>query len=208
MESLREGVMINQFVQVTGATRDQAVSALSSSKWQLQSALSTYLEESLPPPTKQQGSSLSFMTPANTPATPPHFADTLSLFSTLSTSGANNIFSSSSAVMKFSGSKFTFSPRQSLSPRQTFSPPSHPVSQAGQEEARHNFLVPQLPAIRTRHDSEVQGGGRDHAAPGRGASCLSNTCGMEGVGQARESQEGGWRNNNQEMEEFEMEMDD
>lgn len=184
--------MINQFVQVTGATRDQAVSALSSSKWQLQSALSTYLEESLPPPTKQQGSSLSFMTPANTPATPPHFADTLSLFSTLSTSG----------------SKFTFSPRQSLSPRQTFSPPSHPVSQAGQEEARHNFLVPQLPAIRTRHDSEVQGGGRDHAAPGRGASCLSNTCGMEGVGQARESQEGGWRNNNQEMEEFEMEMDD
>eukprot|EP00092_Neocalanus_flemingeri_P009513 GFUD01010241.1.p1 GENE.GFUD01010241.1~~GFUD01010241.1.p1 ORF type:complete len:169 (+),score=43.66 GFUD01010241.1:49-555(+) len=166
MDSLREQVMINQFVQVTGTTRDQAVSVLSSSQWQLQSALSTYLEEAMPASNKPQGSSFTFITPANTPATPPNFTDTLSLFSTLSTSG----------------SKFTFSPRRSLSPRQTFSPPSQPP-QDSQEDARqagHIFLVPQLPGVRTRHDSEVQGGGGgggERSTPRRGPAgppvCLS-----------------------------------
>lgn len=88
MASLREEVMVAQFVHVTGASRDQAVTILSSAEWQLQAALSHYLEEAQPQPRHTTGSPLAFMTPANTPATPPNFSDTLSLFSTLSTSGA------------------------------------------------------------------------------------------------------------------------
>ena len=54
--------------------------------------------------------------------------------------------------------------------------------------------------VRTRHDSEVQGGGcEQHGPPSRGASCSSNGP-SHGV-------MGGWRDNNQEMEDFEMEMD-
>ena len=61
---------------------------------------------------------------------------------------------------------------------------------------------------RTRHDSEVQGGGvGEHVPPSRGASCSSSSNGLVGGGQGWEEQGGGWRNNNQEMEEFEMEMD-
>jgi len=202
MENLRQEVMINQFVQVTGATREQAVSILSSSQWQLQAALSQYLEESLPQTQINKGSPLAFMTPANTPATPPNFSDTLSLFSTLSTSG----------------SRFAFSPRQSQSPRQAFSPPS-PSSEVSneilnnttkavftkvaREDEKHNFRVPQPPKYRTRHDSEIQGGRFEQMPPCRGTSTLSTG----GGGQVWEVQAPGWRDNSKEMEDFEMEMD-
>ena len=67
------------------------MATLSSSQWQLQPALSQYLEESGPVASKDQGKSSSgsslFITPKNTPATPPNFSDTLNMFSSLSTSG-------------------------------------------------------------------------------------------------------------------------
>jgi len=173
------------------------MSILSSSQWQLQAALSQYLEESLPQPHINKGSPLAFMTPANTPATPPNYSDTLSLFSSLSTSG----------------SRFAFSPIQSQSPRQTFSPPS-PTSEVAycilditnllaREDEKHNFRVPQPPKYRTRHDSEIQGGRFEQGPPCRGSSTPSTGGGGQGV----EVQVVGWRDNSQDMEYFEMEMD-
>ena len=57
----------------------------------------------------------------------------------------------------------------------------------------------------------MQGGGKyDESHPIRGASCSSNgsTHLVVGAGQGSQEQGGRWRNNNQEMEDFEMEMDD
>ncbi|KAK8732178.1 hypothetical protein OTU49_007222 [Cherax quadricarinatus] len=60
--SLREQVMINQFVMAAGATREQARQLLQSAHWQFE-----------------------LCTPANTPATPPAFPDALAAFSKMST---------------------------------------------------------------------------------------------------------------------------
>ena len=57
----------------------------------------------------------------------------------------------------------------------------------------------------------MQGGGKcEESHPIRGASCSSNgsTHLVVGAGQGSQEQGGRWRNNNQEMEDFEMEMDD
>ena len=60
---------------------------------------------------------------------------------------------------------------------------------------------------RTRHDSEVQG--RCEVPPRRGESTsnVSPAHGIGGGGFGWEGQVAGWRDNNQEMEDFEMEMD-
>ncbi|XP_076336227.1 UBA-like domain-containing protein 2-B isoform X2 [Tachypleus tridentatus] len=63
MESLREQVMINQFVLAAGCAREQAKQLLQAAHWQFE-----------------------ICTPANTPATPPNFPETLLSFSKLSAS--------------------------------------------------------------------------------------------------------------------------
>jgi len=167
MEHLREQVMINQFVQVTGSSREQAEQILSNCSWQLQTALSIHFEEcqvvgvqGLKPPNLQQ-----LLTPSNTPATPPNFPDTLSLFSALSTVSprANTLLS----------------PKQSsslLSPKPTFSPPhnlawpphrsSPQQKQGGWHPQRGMNLDQELSThSRSRHDSEVQTGSQRQTGP-------------------------------------------
>jgi len=144
MEQLREQVMINQFVQVTGSGREQAVETLSTAQWQLQAALSRYFDETVTP-YRPGGAGLPWGTPSNTPATPPNFGDALAAFSALSTAQG----------CKLATSPLAQAPRQFLPmspPNQPFSPPSK------------NLPLPQrladMQVVRVRHDSEVQGGGK------------------------------------------------
>ncbi|XP_053204290.1 UBA-like domain-containing protein 1 [Panonychus citri] len=97
MDTLRQQVMINQFVVVTGCNHDQAKQLLNNSNWQFQRALSIFFQEV--PITSLNGSGgggggggfhsadrlYPLSTPANTPATPPNFPETLLAFSKLST---------------------------------------------------------------------------------------------------------------------------
>uniref|UniRef100_T1J1T3 UBA-like domain-containing protein n=1 Tax=Strigamia maritima TaxID=126957 RepID=T1J1T3_STRMM len=62
MDSLREQVMINQFVLAAGCAREQAKQLLQAAHWQFE-----------------------MCTPANTPATPPNFPEALLAFSKMST---------------------------------------------------------------------------------------------------------------------------
>ncbi|RWS14897.1 UBA-like domain-containing protein 2 [Dinothrombium tinctorium] len=101
MDTLREQVMINQFVVAAGCGREQAKHFLQSSHWQFETALSIFFQEATVH-NHQNGHFNGMCTPANTPATPPNFPDTLLAFSKLSTnekqsnsptSGLNNSFS-------------------------------------------------------------------------------------------------------------------
>jgi len=144
MEQLREQVMINQFVQVTGSGREQAAEILSTAQWQLQAALSRYFDETVTP-YRSGGGGIPWGTPSNTPATPPNFGEALAAFSALSTAQG----------CKLATSPLAQAPRQYLPmspPNQPFSPPSKnlPLPQ------RHT----EMQVARVRHDSEVQGGGK------------------------------------------------
>lgn len=93
MESLREQVMINQFVAAAGCARDQAKQLLQAAHWQFETALSIFFQEATVPschhhhhPQNGHFSSVNMCTPANTPATPPNFPDTLLAFSKMSAS--------------------------------------------------------------------------------------------------------------------------
>lgn len=90
MESLREQVMINQFVLAAGCARDQAKQLLQAAHWQFETALSIFFQEATVPNCHhtQNGrfNSVNMITPANTPATPPNFPETLLAFSKLSAS--------------------------------------------------------------------------------------------------------------------------
>jgi len=145
MEQLREQVMINQFVQVTGSGREQAAEILSTAQWQLQAALSRYFDETVTPYRSGGGGGIPWGTPSNTPATPPNFGEALAAFSALSTAQG----------CKLATSPLAQAPRQFLPmspPNQPFSPPSK------------NLPLPQrqseMQMARVRHDSEVQGGGK------------------------------------------------
>ncbi|CAB3251596.1 unnamed protein product [Arctia plantaginis] len=90
--TLREQVMINQFVLAAGCAQEQAKQLLQAAHWQFETALSIFFQEvALPagangiaaPHYRQQ-----LMTPCNTPATPPNFPDALAAFSRLSTTGS------------------------------------------------------------------------------------------------------------------------
>ena len=84
---LRQEVMINQFINVCGGTRDQAFQVLAESKWNFDSALSLFLRETqCCPPPQNTNSFQPFRAPRNTPATPPNFPETLELFHKLHTS--------------------------------------------------------------------------------------------------------------------------
>lgn len=94
MDSLREQVMINQFVLVAGCNHDQAKQLLQLNNWHFQKALSVYFKETCPSASScssyhhQSGRFNPICTPANTPATPPNFPETLLAFSKLSTTEA------------------------------------------------------------------------------------------------------------------------
>ncbi|XP_071536342.1 UBA-like domain-containing protein 2-B [Panulirus ornatus] len=83
--SLREQVMINQFVMAAGATREQARQLLQSAHWQFETALSIFFQEAVPNGGASQHHLNHLCTPANTPATPPAFPDALAAFSKMST---------------------------------------------------------------------------------------------------------------------------
>ncbi|RXM97868.1 UBA-like domain-containing protein 1 [Acipenser ruthenus] len=72
MDELKHQVMINQFVLTAGCAADQAKQLLQAAHWQFE-----------------------MCTPANTPATPPNFPDTLTMFSRLK---ASESFTSSSPI--------------------------------------------------------------------------------------------------------------
>ncbi|XP_031567124.1 UBA-like domain-containing protein 2 [Actinia tenebrosa] len=79
MDTLREEVMVNQFVMVAGCAREQAWQLLQAKHWDFQTALSTFFQEAAIP----THSNHSLVTPANTPATPPNFPEALIAFSKL-----------------------------------------------------------------------------------------------------------------------------
>ncbi|XP_041987509.1 UBA-like domain-containing protein 1 [Aricia agestis] len=92
MDSLREQVMINQFVLAAGCAREQAKSSLQAAQWQFETALSIFFQEVAIPPGANGAAQhyQQLMTPCNTPATPPNFPDALAAFSRLSTTGSPN----------------------------------------------------------------------------------------------------------------------
>uniref|UniRef100_A0A8C5BLX6 UBA-like domain-containing protein n=1 Tax=Gadus morhua TaxID=8049 RepID=A0A8C5BLX6_GADMO len=83
MDELKHQVMINQFVLAAGCAADQAKQLLQAAHWQFETALSAFFQETNIP----YGHHHQMMcTPANTPATPPNFPDTLTMFSRLKAS--------------------------------------------------------------------------------------------------------------------------
>lgn len=91
--SLREQVMISHFISATGTSSDQAKQILQATQWQFEAALSLFLQEqtmpqaqttTISPHTRSKLNSV--IAPANTPATPPNFPDTLLSFSRLTAS--------------------------------------------------------------------------------------------------------------------------
>ncbi|XP_013190856.1 UBA-like domain-containing protein 1 [Amyelois transitella] len=118
--TLREQVMINQFVLAAGCAQEQARQLLQAAHWQFETALSIFFQEvAIPagangiaaPHYRQQ-----LMTPCNTPATPPNFPDALAAFSRLSTTGSPNN----------SGSGVSTVPP--VSPLATHPPPPPPIN--------------------------------------------------------------------------------
>ncbi|CAH0694137.1 unnamed protein product [Spodoptera exigua] len=92
--TLREQVMINQFVLAAGCAQEQAKQLLQAAHWQFETALSIFFQE-VAIPTGANGIAAphyrqQLMTPCNTPATPPNFPDALAAFSRLSTTGSPN----------------------------------------------------------------------------------------------------------------------
>ncbi|CAN8002424.1 unnamed protein product [Ixodes hexagonus] len=90
MDSLREQVMINQFVLAAGCARDQAKQLLQAAHWQFETALSIFFQEATVPSCHPHAGHFSAMcTPANTPATPPNFPETLLSFSKMTAGGGS-----------------------------------------------------------------------------------------------------------------------
>ncbi|KAK7938745.1 hypothetical protein WMY93_002071 [Mugilogobius chulae] len=76
MEELKHQIMVNQFVLTAGCAADQARQCLQASRWQFETALSSFFQEANIPSPHQ-------MLPRNTPATPPSFPDAMAMFSQL-----------------------------------------------------------------------------------------------------------------------------
>ncbi|XP_065161902.1 UBA-like domain-containing protein 2 [Atheta coriaria] len=94
--TLREQVMINQFVVAAGCAREQAKQLLQAAHWQFETALSIFFQEAtIGQPSAHFGQQV--MTPCNTPATPPNFPDTLLAFSKMSAGNGNSPATASQA---------------------------------------------------------------------------------------------------------------
>ncbi|KAI1283144.1 UBA-like domain-containing protein 2 [Halotydeus destructor] len=122
MESLREQVMINQFVLAAGCARDQAKQLLQATQWQFETALSVFFQEAAV--SHHQGGHFNMITPANTPATPPNFPETLLAFSKMSANDNSSLnrstLATSPAAMSFTNystvNQLTSSANQSTGP--------------------------------------------------------------------------------------------
>ncbi|GAB6020772.1 hypothetical protein CHUAL_003431 [Chamberlinius hualienensis] len=94
MDTLREQVMISQFVNVAGCASEQARQLLQAAQWQFETALSIFFQEATITNCHNCHGHVHHIhshinpicTPANTPATPPSFPDALVAFSKMSTS--------------------------------------------------------------------------------------------------------------------------
>lgn len=91
MDNLKQQVMINQFVMAAGCHAEQAKQCLQAAKWQFETALSMFFQETVVPSRCRTCNGLHtngnypLCAPANTPATPPNFPDALAALSKLST---------------------------------------------------------------------------------------------------------------------------
>ncbi|BET03007.1 Family with sequence similarity 100, member B [Nesidiocoris tenuis] len=90
MDSLREQVMINQFVLAAGCAREQAKQLLQAAHWQFETALSIFFQEAALPSYQNSAHFGQICTPCNTPATPPNFPEALMAFSRMSTNDKSN----------------------------------------------------------------------------------------------------------------------
>ncbi|KAK7491829.1 hypothetical protein BaRGS_00016848 [Batillaria attramentaria] len=100
MDNLKQQVMINQFVLAAGCHAEQAKQLLQAAKWQFETALSMFFQESTVPTMcrtcngHHASGNYPLCAPANTPATPPNFPDALAALSKLSTAESSKMFGS------------------------------------------------------------------------------------------------------------------
>ncbi|CAF1168189.1 unnamed protein product [Rotaria sp. Silwood1] len=85
-ETLAHLVIINQMTATTGCTHEQAKQLLISTDYRLEAAINLFFDERTMPIPCCKFSEL--MTPANTPATPPNFPETLLSLNKLTTLSA------------------------------------------------------------------------------------------------------------------------
>ncbi|XP_023946139.1 UBA-like domain-containing protein 1 [Bicyclus anynana] len=133
MDSLREQVMINQFVSVAGCAREQAKQLLQAAHWQFETALSIFFQE-VAIPSGANGIAAphypqQLMTPCNTPATPPNFPDALAAFSRLSTNSPANAGGGGSGMAP------------PVSPLATHPPPTQMNTFAGSPNPQANYTA-------------------------------------------------------------------
>ncbi|XP_053326860.1 UBA-like domain-containing protein 1 [Spea bombifrons] len=108
MEQLKQRLLVSQFVLAAGCATEQAEQLLRAAHWQYETALSAFFQESNHPyiPHHQM-----MGTPANTPATPPNFPDTLAMFSRLKASDGGYLSSlATSPPVQQGGTVGSFSP--------------------------------------------------------------------------------------------------
>ncbi|CAF1272383.1 unnamed protein product [Rotaria sordida] len=95
-ETLAHLIIINQMTATTGCTYEQAKQLLISTDYRLEAAINLFFDERTMPIPCCKFSEL--ITPANTPATPPNFPETLLSFNKLSTSSGTSSSSSSTST--------------------------------------------------------------------------------------------------------------
>jgi len=160
--ALKEQVMINQFVLAAGCSLDQARQMLVDAQWQFERALSNFFQEASIP-CCHHGNLHPMCTPANTPATPPNFPETLLSLQKLGTSASDRgQFLSASPAIHTGGFPHSPPPAPGFGPsspgphfNQTngnnpFSQPSSQFSQAPNPFAQpmspsNNFVQPHCP---------------------------------------------------------------
>ncbi|KAJ7306050.1 hypothetical protein JRQ81_010416 [Phrynocephalus forsythii] len=96
-EELKQQVMIGQFVVAAGCAAEQARQLLQAAHWHYEAALSAFFQEASVPYSHPHHQMM--CTPANTPATPPNFPDTLAMFSCLKASESFNSSPAGSTAM-------------------------------------------------------------------------------------------------------------
>jgi len=89
--NLKEQVMINQFIQITGCHHEQAWQFLNSANWHFEGGLSAFFQETPLPACRNCNGNhpgngyYQMCAPTNTPVTPPNFPDALSMLANMST---------------------------------------------------------------------------------------------------------------------------
>jgi len=143
--ALKEQVMINQFVLAAGCSLDQARQMLIDAQWQFERALSNFFQEA---PCCHHGNLHPMCTPANTPATPPNFPETLLSLQKLGTSATDRGQFLSASPALHPGT-FPHSPPPNLGPHfhqangnNTFSQSPNPFAQP---TSPNNFMQPHCP---------------------------------------------------------------